>query len=85
MLIMPVQRIPRYNLLLSDLLRKTPHDHPDHNNIAQALHSFEDVMQYLDANITKAENVKKFMAMTKIKGGDVSFSLFSLSLFLLIS
>jgi len=70
MLIMPIQRIPRYNLLLSDFLRKTPPDHPDHTNISQALTSFEDVMQYLDANITKAENVKKYMAITKIKGGD---------------
>lgn len=34
---MPVQRIPRYNLLLRDLIRQTKPDHPDYNNIQEAL------------------------------------------------
>lgn len=32
-LIMPVQRIPRYNLLLTDMMRHTWEDHPDYNNL----------------------------------------------------
>jgi len=27
---MPVQRIPRYKLLLTELLKHTPEDHPDY-------------------------------------------------------
>ena len=29
-LIMPVQRVPRYIMLLEDLLKHTPEDHSDH-------------------------------------------------------
>jgi hypothetical protein len=29
-LIMPIQRIPRYRLLLEDLVKNTPESHPDH-------------------------------------------------------
>lgn len=31
LLIMPVQRIPRYELLLKELIKHTPLDHPDHD------------------------------------------------------
>lgn len=37
LLIMPVQRIPRYSLLLQDLLKNTPEDHPDHQNLKMQL------------------------------------------------
>jgi len=32
-LIMPIQRIPRYRLLLQELLRNTDCDHPDFENV----------------------------------------------------
>jgi hypothetical protein len=32
-LIMPVQRIPRYNMLLTDMMRHTWEDHPDYNSL----------------------------------------------------
>jgi hypothetical protein len=37
LLIEPVQRIPRYRLLLEDLLKSTPDDHPDFERITAAL------------------------------------------------
>ena len=36
-LIMPVQRIPRYQLLLKELQKSTPEDHPDYPFISKAL------------------------------------------------
>eukprot|EP01094_Clydonella_sp_ATCC50884_P004751 TRINITY_DN1376_c0_g1_i1.p2 TRINITY_DN1376_c0_g1~~TRINITY_DN1376_c0_g1_i1.p2 ORF type:complete len:756 (-),score=308.87 TRINITY_DN1376_c0_g1_i1:484-2697(-) len=69
LLIMPVQRIPRYTLLIRDLLEKTPQNHPDHNNLADAGAEFDNVMQYLDKNISENENMKKFMEMSHMKGG----------------
>jgi hypothetical protein len=36
-LILPVQRIPRYELLLKDLIRHTWKEHPDYNNLEYAL------------------------------------------------
>ncbi|XP_076358964.1 uncharacterized protein LOC143251577 [Tachypleus tridentatus] len=36
LLIMPVQRIPRYELLIKELLKHTPVDHPDHQPLVLA-------------------------------------------------
>ncbi|KAJ1962063.1 hypothetical protein GGI12_002869 [Dipsacomyces acuminosporus] len=36
-LLTPVQRLPRYRMLLTDLLSNTPHDHPDHEPLYKAL------------------------------------------------
>jgi hypothetical protein len=36
LLILPVQRIPRYNLLLSQLIKYTNADHKDYNNLIEA-------------------------------------------------
>ncbi len=36
LLITPVQRIPRYTLLLKELLKHTPNSHPDYNDLALA-------------------------------------------------
>jgi hypothetical protein len=34
---MPVQRIPRYRLLLQELFDHTPHTHPDYQSLKSAL------------------------------------------------
>ena len=46
-LIQPVQRIPRYNLLLSDLLKRTEATHPDYANLQQALAAMQSVATYV--------------------------------------
>ncbi|GFR25207.1 rho guanine nucleotide exchange factor 17 [Trichonephila clavata] len=43
LLIMPVQRIPRYELLLKELLKHTPMDHPDHKLLLQAQKEVHDL------------------------------------------
>ena len=35
MLIMPIQRIPRYKMLLDDLKKHTPQNHPDYQNLVE--------------------------------------------------
>lgn len=37
LLIQPIQRIPRYSLLLEDLFKNTPMDHPDYENLAKSI------------------------------------------------
>jgi hypothetical protein len=37
LLITPIQRIPRYKLLLSELIKNTPEDHPDKADLDKAL------------------------------------------------
>jgi FYVE/RhoGEF/PH domain-containing protein 5/6 len=42
-LVGPVQRIPRYKLLLDELRKHTPEDHPDYNNIVVACETIKEV------------------------------------------
>eukprot|EP01114_Cavostelium_apophysatum_P021653 TRINITY_DN7619_c0_g1_i1.p1 TRINITY_DN7619_c0_g1~~TRINITY_DN7619_c0_g1_i1.p1 ORF type:complete len:750 (+),score=247.47 TRINITY_DN7619_c0_g1_i1:129-2378(+) len=55
-LIMPVQRIPRYILLLTDLLKQTPKEHPDHAGISSSLEKIKAVADQLNEAKRKAEN-----------------------------
>jgi len=71
LLVMPVQRIPRYLLLLRDLLEKTAPTHPDHNNLVNAMQEFEGVMRYIDRDVGDSENMKRFIEMSKVKGTPV--------------
>ncbi|KAJ1942095.1 hypothetical protein FBU59_003301, partial [Linderina macrospora] len=54
-LLLPVQRIPRYKLLLDDLLRNTPPSHVDHENIKDALKTIEEVASFVNENIQEHE------------------------------
>ena len=43
LIIMPIQRIPRYNLLLADLLKNTPRSHADREKISAALGTIQSI------------------------------------------
>ncbi|KAL6046959.1 RhoGEF domain containing protein [Balamuthia mandrillaris] len=64
-LIMPVQRIPRYNLLLSDLVRHTWPEHPDHKNLALATERIQDVAAYINEKKREAEDVSTTIAVSR--------------------
>ena len=55
-LIMPIQRIPRYRLLLQDLLKHTPEDHPDKKNISLAADQIMAVAAHINEAIRHTEN-----------------------------
>ncbi|CAJ0842724.1 16694_t:CDS:10 [Entrophospora sp. SA101] len=63
-LIMPVQRIPRYKLLLEDLLKKTPDSHSDYLNLKKAYHVIENVATFVNETIRQHE---MFIAMLEIQ------------------
>lgn len=46
--IMPVQRIPRYALLMNELLKNTPEKHQDYPFIKQALAKFQEIAEYIN-------------------------------------
>lgn len=60
-LIKPVQRIPRYNLLLEDLLKNTPADHADHPNIQKALGKMKEVADHINKSVQQQENLRRLM------------------------
>lgn len=60
-LIEPIQRIPRYRLLLEALLKYTSDNHPDRDIIAQALQQVSEVAIENNEAIRKRENYDKLM------------------------
>eukprot|EP01119_Soliformovum_irregulare_P020129 TRINITY_DN6491_c0_g1_i1.p1 TRINITY_DN6491_c0_g1~~TRINITY_DN6491_c0_g1_i1.p1 ORF type:complete len:954 (+),score=298.34 TRINITY_DN6491_c0_g1_i1:63-2924(+) len=59
-LIQPVQRVPRVVLLLTDLLKRTPKNHPDHQNLNNGLKKVKETMVIVNESIRAAENAFKF-------------------------
>eukprot|EP01094_Clydonella_sp_ATCC50884_P001799 TRINITY_DN1134_c0_g1_i1.p1 TRINITY_DN1134_c0_g1~~TRINITY_DN1134_c0_g1_i1.p1 ORF type:complete len:871 (-),score=341.46 TRINITY_DN1134_c0_g1_i1:500-3112(-) len=60
-LIMPVQRIPRYIMLVKELYQNTWADHPDHENLKNALTQLESVAMELEMKQSKASNISQVM------------------------
>jgi len=56
-LIMPIQRIPRYVMLLTDLFKNTPESHKDYQPLKDALTKMENVAQYVNKKKREAENL----------------------------
>eukprot|EP01083_Nonionella_stella_P076353 208001_1 len=56
LLINPVQRIPRYELLLKALLQKTATDHPHYGNIANALEKIKETNKHINESKRRAES-----------------------------
>ncbi|KAF8933528.1 hypothetical protein BGZ58_006280 [Dissophora ornata] len=54
-LMLPVQRIPRYRMLLGSLLRHTPDDHPDHRKLQTAFESMEQTANFVNETIRRHE------------------------------
>lgn len=57
LLLMPVQRIPRYKMLLEELLKNTLMDHPDYKNLVTAFKLVSEVALYINETIRQHENV----------------------------
>ena len=64
-LILPVQRIPRYMLLLDALLKFTPPDHPDFNNLTEAIAKVKSVADHLNQAVTIEEHREKIFEIQK--------------------
>jgi hypothetical protein len=59
----PVQRVPRYRLLLEQLLKHTPEAHPEHASLCEALQLTAEVAQANSDAILERENRDKVMAV----------------------
>ncbi|XP_038617610.1 rho guanine nucleotide exchange factor 17 [Tachyglossus aculeatus] len=59
LMIKPVQRIPRYELLVKDLLKHTPEDHPDHPFLIDAQRNIKQVAERINQGMKNAEEVER--------------------------
>lgn len=64
-LIMPVQRLPRYKLLLEDLINNTDENHPDFNNLKLALEKIIILANQADMAINEEKNRLKLQKIQK--------------------
>ncbi|KAI3630408.1 hypothetical protein MIR68_011843 [Amoeboaphelidium protococcarum] len=68
-LIMPVQRVPRYKLLLEDLLKNTTSSHPDYKDLHKALAEIRQRAIEINEKKREADNNEKILAIqNRIKG-----------------
>ena len=65
-LIMPVQRIPRYNLLLRELLKHTWKDHPDFDALDGAVEKLANIAMYLNERKREAEALQRTFHVQEI-------------------
>ena len=65
LLIQPIQRIPRYPLLLSRILELSPPDHPDHAPLQRAVDQVMDVAQHLNESLRRREEELRVLDLQK--------------------
>lgn len=56
-MITPIQRIPRYILLLTDLMKHTHETHPDHQLLAQCVVSMKAIARHINESKKRSEEV----------------------------
>ncbi|KAL6052950.1 Rho guanine nucleotide exchange factor (GEF) 17, variant 3 [Balamuthia mandrillaris] len=71
-LIHPLQRICKYPLLLKELLKNTPEDHPDHKDLKEALERISEVVDLINERTRQVKNVADVTEIeNSIQGGEV--------------
>ncbi len=65
-LIMPVQRMPRYQLLLKELLKFTPESHVDYQNLKEAADAVTEVNVYINRKKQEQDNRLKIVALQEM-------------------
>eukprot|EP00057_Strongylocentrotus_purpuratus_P009310 XP_011663784.1 PREDICTED: LOW QUALITY PROTEIN: rho guanine nucleotide exchange factor 39 [Strongylocentrotus purpuratus] len=69
LLITPIQRVPRYKLLLKQLLDHTPSSHEDYSKIKDALQNISEVTHGINEYIREHENFQKMLIVQNSLGG----------------
>ena len=70
LLITPVQRIPRYKLLLDDIIKNTPRYHPDKDNLQEARTHIDAVAWYINDQIKEHEHGRMMVDIQKSLHGE---------------
>ncbi|KAL6069493.1 hypothetical protein QOT17_007521 [Balamuthia mandrillaris] len=63
LLIQPIQRIPRYLLLLQELQKHTEEDHADHQALLEALRLITEVAAFIEKKADESENISKMISI----------------------
>jgi hypothetical protein len=75
LLIQPVQRLPRYPMLLGQILKETEESSPDHKQLKAAMEMITNVLSHLNEDKRKTEcQVAMFEVVNDIEGGTALLS-----------
>uniref|UniRef100_A0A8C9U6R3 FYVE, RhoGEF and PH domain containing 4a n=1 Tax=Scleropages formosus TaxID=113540 RepID=A0A8C9U6R3_SCLFO len=66
----PVQRVPRYEMLLKDYLKKLPQDASDRHDAEKSLEIIAMAATHSNSAIRKTENLKKLLEIHEMLGGE---------------
>jgi Myosin head (motor domain)/RhoGEF domain/FYVE zinc finger/Myosin N-terminal SH3-like domain len=72
LLIGPIQRIPRYRLLLSELRKYTPEAHPDYTDLGNAVELVESVAKHVNEALRQHENRRFIIRIQESFTGSVT-------------
>ncbi|EEY65169.1 uncharacterized protein PITG_16365 [Phytophthora infestans T30-4] len=72
LLIMPIQRIPRYKLLLERLCELTPPDHPDASFLTEAVSRVRTVATAINETVRRQENLETVLQAQQKFSGQLS-------------
>ncbi|KAJ8002889.1 hypothetical protein DPEC_G00163640 [Dallia pectoralis] len=64
----PVQRVPRYEMLLKDYLKKLPQEAPDRRDAEKSLDIIAEAATHSNTAIRKSENLKKLLEIYEMLG-----------------
>ena len=65
LLIVPVQRIPRYRLLIQEMINSTEKTHPDYNGLNKALETIKKFAETVNENVRITERTHEFDKLCK--------------------
>eukprot|EP01094_Clydonella_sp_ATCC50884_P027705 TRINITY_DN8074_c0_g1_i3.p1 TRINITY_DN8074_c0_g1~~TRINITY_DN8074_c0_g1_i3.p1 ORF type:complete len:701 (+),score=215.49 TRINITY_DN8074_c0_g1_i3:47-2149(+) len=65
LLVAPVQRIPRYNLLVKELLKHSSDSHPDYDTLTKALRQMQDFTTTINESVRETDNYRKLAELVK--------------------
>lgn len=65
LLITPIQRVPRYVMLIAELLKRTAAEHPDYGNLVQALEGVKVIGTHINEAIRKREQREQILSLEK--------------------
>jgi hypothetical protein len=74
-MVKPIQRLPKYVLLLKDLLKHTEEGHPDFANLTKAYQTYTKVTEENNEKLDRLLRNAKIFDLQRSYGGMVSFQL----------
>jgi len=58
---MPIQRIPRYILLIKDILKHTAPNHRDHQDLVEAFNSINEIAKAMNQVAESMSNIQRLL------------------------